>query len=451
MSDLLMSGRTKSCTAASVSYPIVRPRTKIRSTSADAITVSKLYRPRSTFSSIAGGRAGAFSSQGLSAPAFLGALLLLSTGYTRRVETVVDERTRDLDIVNQRLQLEVKEREQTEAALRQAQRMEAIGQLTGGIAHDFNNLLTVVSGNAALLHDSAPDDVIARRASSIIRAAEQGVRLTRQLLAFSRRQTLRPESVDLRQRTHEIAEMLSRSLREDIEIAVDLPETLWPVMVDPAEFELALLNLAVNARDAMPNGGRLHVKAQNLSFRPGDTAPEGLIGDFVAMTLSDTGTGMTQEALAHAFEPFFTTKQVGLGSGLGLSQVYGFTKQSGGAVLIESELGQGTSITLFLPRATHISTNPRSAASEAAPATARARILLVEDDDEVAGATTELLGDIGFQVVRVRDGKAALAALDRSSTIDVGHRDAGRYERPRTGTSTAGTPSGTPSRLGDRL
>jgi signal transduction histidine kinase/CheY-like chemotaxis protein/integral membrane sensor domain MASE1 len=356
---------------------------------------------------------------GVVSTGLLGALLLLSTGYTRRVETVVDERTRDLETVNQRLQLEVREREQAEAALRQAQRMEAIGQLTGGIAHDFNNLLTVVSGNAALLHDNAPDDVIARRASAIIRAAEQGVRLTRQLLAFSRRQTLRPESVDLRQRTHEIAEMLSRSLREDIEIAVDIPENLWPVMVDPAEFELALLNLAVNARDAMPSGGRLHVKAQNLLFCPGDAAPEGLIGDFIAMTLSDTGTGMTREVLAHAFEPFFTTKEVGVGSGLGLSQVYGFAKQSGGAALIESELGQGTSISLFLPRATNISTNPCPAASDAVLATARARILLVEDDDGVAEATAELLRDIGFQVLRVRDGKAAFAALDRNSTIEL--------------------------------
>src|SRR5262249_4648008 len=161
------------------------------------------------------------------------------------------------------LQLEVKEREQAEAALRQSQRMEAIGQLTGGIAHDFNNLLTVVSGNAALLHDNAPDDAVARLAAAIVPAAEQGERLTRQLLAFSGRQMLRPESVELRQRTREIAEMLSRSLREDIKVTVNIPENLWPVTIDPAEFELALLNLGVNARDAMPNGGQLRVEARN--------------------------------------------------------------------------------------------------------------------------------------------------------------------------------------------
>ena len=297
--------------------------------------------------------------------------------------------------------------------------MEAIGQLTGGIAHDFNNLLTVVSGNAALLQNNAPDDVVGRRASAIVRAAEQGVRLTRQLLAFSRRQTLRPEAVDLRQRTREIAEMLSSSLREDIEVAVEIPEDLWPVTVDPAEFELALLNLGVNARDAMPNGGRFRVEAHTVSFRPGDVAPEGLLGDFVAMTLSDTGTGMTTEGLARAFEPCYTTKEVGLGSGLGLSQVYGFAKQSGGAASIESEVGRGTSITLFLPRATNISTEPRSAASDAVPVAEPAYVLLVEDDDEVAGATAELLQDIGFQAVRVRDGKAALTTLDRSPPIEL--------------------------------
>ena len=154
--------------------------------------------------------------------------------------------------------------------------MEAIGQLTGGIAHDFNNLLTVVGGNAALLRDKAPDDIVARRASAIIRAAEQGERLTRQLLAFSRRQMLRPEPVDLHRRTPDLAEMMSRSLREDIEMTIDIPQGLWPVIVDPAEFELALLNIGVNARDAMPNGGRFRVEARNISFGPQEAGKEEL-------------------------------------------------------------------------------------------------------------------------------------------------------------------------------
>jgi signal transduction histidine kinase len=273
---------------------------------------------------------------GVVSTGLLGAFLLLNTGYTRRVETMVEERTRDLL--------------QAEAALHRAQKMEAIGELTGRIAHDFNNLLTVVSGNAILLHNRAPNAVIARHASAIIRAAERGERLIRQLLTFSRRQTLRPEAVDLRQRTHEITELFSGSLRGDIEIIVEIPENLWLITVDPAEFELALLNLGVNARDAMPNGGRFRVEAHNTSLRSGDAGSEGLTGDFVAMKMSDTGTGMTPAVLAQAFEPFFTTKAVGQGSGIGLSQVYGFAKQSGGAALIKSEVGRGTSITLFLPR-----------------------------------------------------------------------------------------------------
>jgi signal transduction histidine kinase len=297
---------------------------------------------------------------------------------------VVDDRTRDLESTNRRLQREVKERERAEAALHQAQKMEAIGQLTGGIAHDFNNLLTVVAGNAELLHDAAADDRIARRAMAIRRAAKQGERLTRQLLAFSRRQMLRPEPVDLRERTREIAEMLSRSLREDIKVSVEIPQDLWPVVVDLAEFELALLNLGVNARDAMPNGGRFRVQASNLSFRRTDLGSEELVGDFVEVTLSDTGTGMSAEVQARAFEPYFTTKEVGAGSGLGLSQVYGFARQSGGAALIESEIGGGTSITLYLPRATKTSAALPTPAPDTAKARVPARLLLVEDDAEVA-------------------------------------------------------------------
>src|SRR6202030_2605644 len=181
--------------------------------------------------------------RGIVGTSLLGALLLLGTGYARRIETVVKERTRDLEAINRRLQLEIQERQQAEAALRQAQRMEAIGQLTGGVAHDFNNLLMVVGGNAALLCESACDDAVRRRTSTIMRAVERGERLTRQLLAFSRRQMLRPEPVDLQHRMPEIVELLSRSLRDDIELSFQLPPDLWPVRVDPAELELALLNI----------------------------------------------------------------------------------------------------------------------------------------------------------------------------------------------------------------
>ena len=290
-------------------------------------------------------------ARGVIGISLLGALLLLGTGYARRVELVVEERTRDLEASNRGLQREIQERQQAEAALRQAQRMEAVGQLTGGIAHDFNNLMTVVSGNAALLSEQASDDAVRKRASAIMRAVERGERLTRQLLAFSRRQVLRPELVDLRQRTSEILEMLGQALRSDIELTIDTPEDLWPVMVDPAELELALLNIGVNARDALPNGGRFHVEARNVSFASSAAASEGLNGDFVMLKLSDTGAGMAPEVRARAFEPYFTTKEVGLGSGLGLSQVYGFAKQSGGAASIDSDIGRGATITLYVPRA----------------------------------------------------------------------------------------------------
>ena len=355
---------------------------------------------------------------GVFSTGLLGALLMLGTGYTRRIETVVDQRMHDLEATNRRLQIEVKEREQAEAALHQAQRMEAIGQLTGGVAHDFNNLLTVVSGNAELLLDNAPNDAVLRRASAIVRAAERGKRLTRQLLAFSRRQTLRPEPVDLRQRTREIADMLSRSLRTDIEVIVDMPEQLWPVAIDPAEFELALLNIGVNARDAMPEGGRLRVTASNVTYRSGTLESDGLTGDFVAVILSDTGAGMSPDVLAQAFEPYFTTKEAGLGSGLGLSQVYGFAKQSGGTATINSTRGQGTAVKLLLPRATATAGIPIPL-SEAGPVTetTSAHILFVEDDAEVAAVTAELLEDLGYRPIEARDGDRALAALERDPKI----------------------------------
>jgi signal transduction histidine kinase len=293
----------------------------------------------------------ALLSAGVYGTALLGGLLLLGTGYAHRVRAQVEERTRSLANVNARLEHEIEEREQAEAALRHAHRLEAIGQLTGGIAHDFNNLLTVVSANAELLSASARTEAIRRRAIAILRASTRGARLTRQLLAFSRRQTLRPETVDLRERTAELAEMLSRSLQENIEIKVDLPDQLWPVLVDLAEFELAVLNIAVNARDAMPDGGEFRVAAENVPYAPGEAALELLAGDFVAVRLSDTGSGMASEVLARAFEPYFTTKDIGAGSGLGLSQVYGFAKQSGGEAAIASEPGRGTTVTLYLPRA----------------------------------------------------------------------------------------------------
>ena len=305
----------------------------------------------------------ALLSAGVYGTALFGGLLLLGTGYAHRVAAQVAERTRDLAEVNRRLEREIDEREQAQEALRHAHRLEAIGQLTGGIAHDFNNLLTVVSANAELLSAAAKGENMRRRVDAILRASTRGARLIRQLLAFSRRQALRPETIDLRQRTAEMAELLLRSLQENIEVKVDLPAALWPVSVDIAEFELAMLNIALNARDVMPDGGQFRMTGENASFPTVSSGPDELAGDFVALRLSDTGSGMAADVAARAFEPYFTTKDVGAGSGLGLSQVYGFAKQSGGGATIASEPAHGTTVTLFLPRAAADSTAADSAAA----------------------------------------------------------------------------------------
>ncbi|HEY1299088.1 MAG TPA: ATP-binding protein, partial [Stellaceae bacterium] len=356
------------------------------------------------------------SDRALGAMVIIFAVALTLAG--RHLSQVFSEAFRlrfELNEANLRLQAEMAGHRATEAALHQAQRLEAVGHLTGGIAHDFNNLLTVVVGNATLLHEEAGEEPTKRRALAILRIAERGERLTRQLLAFSRRRTLRPEAIGLQERAAEFAELLSRTLREDIELTIDLPKDLWAVAVDPGEFELALINIGVNARDAMPGGGKFRLAARNRGREEGPLSG-GSVGDFVAVTLSDTGTGMPADVLAHAFEPYFTTKDPGFGSGLGLSQVYGFASQSGGAAEIASEPGHGTAITLFLPRAGTAQAVPVGP-SAVAPLPA-ARILLVEDDAEVAATTRELLRSMGFEARWAQDGKAALALVEGGSPVD---------------------------------
>ena len=291
-----------------------------------------------------------------------------------------------------------------------------MGHLTGGIAHDFNNLLTVVVGNATLLCDGAADEPTRRRAAAILSVAERGARLLRQLLAFSRRRMLRPEAVALQGRTSEIEELLHRSLREDIAVTIGLPADLWPVMVDPGELELALLNVAVNARNAMPNGGIFRLVACNTRCR-GETASGGLVGDFVGITLTDTGTGMPAEVMARAFEPYFTTEPEGLGSGLGLSQVHGFANQSGGSAVLASAPGEGTAITLFLPRAEVGPAMVSEIAALPASALGSGRILLVEDDPSVAEATQDLLHNMGFDTCWAGDGRVALTFVENEPKL----------------------------------
>ena len=328
-----------------------------------------------------------------------------------RLRFELNEANLRLSEANLRLQAEMAEHRATEAALHQAQKLEAMGHLTGGIAHDFNNLLTVVVGNATLLSDHAADEPTRRRAAAILGIADRGERLIRQLLAFSRRRTLRPEAVGLQGRAPEIEELLHRSMREDIAVTIDLPADLWPVTVDPGEFELALLNIAVNAHDAMPNGGAFRLVARNTRCG-GETASGGLVGEFVAITLTDTGTGMPAEVMARAFEPYFTTKPAGLGSGLGLSQVYGFACQSGGSAVLGGAPGEGTAITLFLPRADAAPAMASEIAAQPPSAVGSARILLVEDDPRVAEATQGLLQFMGFDTRWVGDGAAALAFVE---------------------------------------
>jgi len=230
---------------------------------------------------------------------------------------------------------------------------------------------------------------------------------------------LRPEPVDLRRQVDEIADMLSPTLRPDIEVRVEMPAELWPVFVDLAEFQMALLNLGMNARDAMPESGRFQVGARNVTFDIDDPTSGGLVGDFVAVTLSDTGAGMAPDVVARAFEPYFTTKEVGLGSGLGLSQVYGFAQQSGGAVSIASAIGKGTSITLFLPRAAEAPPAELFNVAAPAPLRASAGILVVEDEAEVARVTMEVLREIGYRPVEARDGPAALVLIEQDPTIEL--------------------------------
>lgn len=240
-----------------------------------------------------------------------------------------------------------------EAKLHQAQKLESIGQLTGGLAHDFNNLLLVIIGNAEIIASLTSDsDELHRTADMILAAAERGAELTHRLLAFARRQTLEPHEIDLNHLIGSMGEMMKRTLGEQVEIKMDLGLDLLPVMADPVQVESALLNLAINARDAMPNGGRLQIETANVELNADfDGSDEMKTGSYVLIAVSDTGTGMPPDVISRAFEPFFTTKEVGRGSGLGLSMIYGFIKQTGGFVRILSEVGQGTTVRLYLPPA----------------------------------------------------------------------------------------------------
>ncbi|WP_343206838.1 PAS domain S-box protein [Azospirillum soli] len=305
---------------------------------------------------------------------------------------------------------ETAERERAQVALLQAQKTEALGQMTGGVAHDFNNLLQALSGCLAMIERRAADAPIQPLLDAGRQAVDRGAKLVQQLMAFARRQALRPEAVDLRDRVLGMSDLLTRALRADIRLETNFASGLWPVEVDPTQLELALLNLSVNARDAMPTGGALTMRAANVSLAADH--PSGLMGDFVRLTVSDTGTGMPPDIQARAFDPFFTTKEVGKGSGLGLSQVYGFAQHSGGTAWIESVEGGGTWVHLLLPRSlgVPVSESKQRSSSLAEPIRS-GRVLVVEDDPIVAMTVATALEDAGFTVIRAATGDEALPLL----------------------------------------
>lgn len=341
------------------------------------------------------------------------------------LEERVIERTRALE-------QEMREKHQAQTILFQLQKIEATGHLTSGIAHDFNNMLGVISVNiSSLTHRLEPADIDLRRfAENAMKGVERAAALTQQLLAFARPQPLEATSLDVNLLILGIKELLGRTLGEKVTVDAILPDGLWPALADANQLENALLNLAVNARDAMPNGGRLTMKTENAALDEAYAAAHAdvMAGEYVAITVTDTGVGMAPEVVALAFEPFFTTKEAGRGSGLGLSQVYGFIKQSGGHVSILSRPRLGTAVTLYLPRfaiAPRLDA-PATEAAELLPAgPVPETILVVEDNDALRAGTVGMLLDLGYRVLADADGQAALQTLDSTPDVDLLFTDIG--------------------------
>ncbi len=324
---------------------------------------------------------------------------------------------------------DITEKKDTQAALdqareqlSQAQKMEAVGQLTGGIAHDFNNLLTIVLGNIDLLERRGTDDRMLRQLGAMRHAAERGRSLTGQLLAFSRRQHLNPEPIEVNTLLRRFVPLIQRATGESIVLRIAASDEAAVCEVDPSQLETSLLNLAVNARDAMPEGG-----AVEISVRLADRAPELLTqypeapsGPWIVLSVQDAGVGMPQQVAARAFEPFFTTKEPGKGSGLGLSQVYGFVTQSGGFVTLSSAIGQGTQISIYLPPSSKPVVESRAEQPDCDPVTTKAEtVLVVEDDSGVLALTSEMLNELGYQVITASDAKSALEVLQREPNVDL--------------------------------
>lgn len=325
------------------------------------------------------------------------------------LEARVADRTRALET-------EIRRREETQVALIQAQRMEAFGQLTGGVAHDFNNLLTIVIGNLELLSAQLAEPAqlsLLRRAAD---AADMGAALTKRLLTFARRRRLSPQVLDVNDMILNLTVLLQRSLGEPISLSTMLAGNVWRTRADASELENAILNLALNARDAMPGGGNLVIESRNVSAGEAGTAQP---GEFVQISVSDTGDGMPPDVLERAFEPFFTTKEPGRGTGLGLSTVYGFAEQSGGHTSIQSTPGVGTTVSLYLPRA-HEDIADKSSAAESVPLAENSEVVLVvEDNPEVRELTMQRVEGLGYVALEADNGPAALRILESGEPVDI--------------------------------
>ncbi|MBK1838224.1 response regulator [Azospirillum sp. YIM B02556] len=335
---------------------------------------------------------------------------------TTTLEATVQERTGELEATLERLRTEMRDRERAEEQLRQTQRLETLGQLTGGVAHDFNNLLMAVLGNLELLRKRLPDDPTTERLfDGAMQGAQRGATLTQRLLAFARRQDLQPQAVDLTGLLDGMRTLLERSVGPRVVVRIEAPATLPPALIDPNQLELAILNLAINSRDAMPDGGTLTV---SLDETPVSVSSELPPGAHPHICVRDTGTGMDARTLARAIEPFFSTKGIGKGTGLGLSMVHGLAVQSGGAFRLSSVPGEGTLVELWLPKATtpvQVAEPPAAAAVDASPGL----VLVVDDDMLIAMSTVDMLADLGHTVVEANSGSEALEILRSGQPVDL--------------------------------
>ncbi len=345
---------------------------------------------------------------------------------------VLATRTRELAEAKDKLQAEAAERERTEAALRQSHKMEAVGQLTGGIAHDFNNMLQAISGSLELLHRRVQQGR-ADEAGHLVDGARQTVKraaaLTNRLLAFARRQALQPKPVVLDTLIEGMAGLIRHTIGPGVQVELRMHDGDWIVLCDPNQMESALLNLAINARDAMPEAGRLIVGTEEVQLEAADVAGQdgAAPGAYVEISVADTGMGMDEATRAQALEPFFTRKPSGQGTGLGLSQIYGFVRQSNGFMRLDSALGQGTTVRLYLPKHKSVGTPEEqpAAPSEPGEAVREAAVLLVEDEDGVRSVAAERLRELGYRVLEAKDGPAALRLLHSGARVDVLVTDVG--------------------------